>query len=381
MQLLIRLAAVGALCSVTAAWGQNCPTPERWPGAEWEDQSAAVKQAKAAAISALEAYAFTPTGAFEDRVGIRTDGVVIIQHGALVYERYANGFDASKRHLTWSVSKSFTAALTGIAIGKGVLGVDDSVCKHLTWATGAACDIKVRHLLEMASGLAWQEVYEGKSNQASSVLSMLYGSGYANTPQFVLSHGFQDPPGTSWMYSSGDSTLLMAVVQAALEPKDGKRFPWTLLFDPLGIKSAIWERGGSGTMIGSSYLYATPRDLARFGYFALNDGCWVGQRILPEGWLATSTQVNQPIQTKSYFREEDDSYGWQWWLNKAIPNVTTERPYPDVPEDAFMALGHWGQSITVIPSMDVVVVRVGDDRDGSFELEQFLELALAVVTP
>lgn len=381
MDALARSALVAALVCAASAYAAPCPTPARWPGADWEDLSAQKKAQKAAAIEALEAYAFQTTGRFEERKGIRTDGLLIIQDGAIVYEKYANGWDKAKRHLTWSVSKSFTNALVGIAIARGEVALDDSICRHLSWAEGKDCDITVQNLLEMASGLAFAETYEGKGNQASSVLAMLYGEGKDNAAKFVLSHEFQDAPGTAWMYSSGDTTLLMAVIQAAMEPEHGERFPWTLLFDPLGIKSAVWERDAAGTMIGSSYLYATPRDMARFGYFFLNDGCWSGQRILPENWVAQSTAVNAPIQQKSYFRDPIDSYGWQWWLNKPIPDVTTERPFSELPEDAFMARGHWGQLIVVIPSLNAVIVRTGDDRDGTFDRNELFKHAVQVVTP
>lgn len=360
-----------------------CPTnrPAPAPGAEWPKRDASTLNADA--VKALEDYAFTLTGTDAERKGIRTNGVVIIHQGQLVYERYARGWDETKRHLTWSVSKSFTNALVGIAAGKGKLSLTDSICEHLPWVRDLGeerCGITVQHLLEFSSGLDWKEVYENESNQESSVLAMLYGVGQDDAARFIASHPLRDPPGESWMYSSGDSTLLMAVVQAALEPEDGVRFPWKLLFDRIGVTSAVWERDGKGTMIGSSYLYATPRDMARFGYLALADGCWNGERILPEEWMAQSTAISAPITKKTYLRDPVDVQGRQWWLNKQHPEEEA-RPFPDVPEDAFMARGHWGQSITVIPSRDLIIVRTGDDRERVFDLNVFLPLAMKVVEP
>lgn len=128
--------------------------------------------------------------------------------------------------------------------------------------------------------------------------------------------------------------------------------------------------------------YATPRDLAKFGYLYLNDGCWKDERLFPEGWVARSTTVasDSGFRKKPLFRDPDDVYGWLLWLNSPVPELQITTPWPAVPEDAYAARGHWGQSITVIPSRKLVVVRVGDDREsGAFSLNLFLERVLAVV--
>ncbi len=169
------------------------------------------------------------------------------------------------------------------------------------------------------------------------------------------------------------------MLDAALRPSLGKDWPWVLLLDTLGMKSATWERDGKGVVVGSSYLHATPRDLAKLGFLYLNDGCWAGEQVLPEGWVTRSTQVSEPIKRKSYARGTDDVQGWQWWLNRPIPGVQAELPWPSVPEGAYAARGHWGQSISIIPSRKLIVVRTADDRDGSFSLDTFLKLAISVV--
>ncbi|MFL5358939.1 serine hydrolase domain-containing protein [Archangium sp.] len=370
-----------ALCGAPLAQAAECPTRPTWPTTEdWPDSRAEVAAARPAQIQALEDYAFTLVGKDEERKGIRTDGVVLIHKGRLVYERYARGFDASKRHLSWSMSKSFTSALTGIAVKKGAVKLDESICTYVKASRKESCAITVRNLLEFASGLDWREDYEnGGTYQTSSVLAMLYGEGRKDMVSFITAHELSDKPGTAWRYSSGDATLLAGVLDGALKPTEGRDWPFTLLLDVLGMKSATWERDGKGVVVGSSYLHATPRDLAKFGFFYLNDGCWAGQRVLPEGWVADSTQVSGPIQLKSYERGPGDVQGWQWWLNRRIPGVQDELPWPHVPDDAYAAEGHWGQSISVIPSKDLVVVRMGDDRDGSFSLDTLLKLSLAVV--
>jgi CubicO group peptidase (beta-lactamase class C family) len=358
----------------------DCPTRTDWPTEAWLESKEEVAESRAAQLRALEDYAFTLVGKDEERKGVRTDGLLLIHKGRIIYERYGRGFDASKRHLAWSMSKSFTSALTGIAVSLGKVSLDDSICEHVKATRQENCTITVRNLLEFASGLDWREDYEnGGTYQTSSVLAMLYGAGRKDMVAFITAHEQQEKPGTSWRYSSGDTTLLAGVLDAALRPSLGREWPWTLLLDVLGMKSATWERDPKGVIVGSSYVHATPRDLAKLGFLYLHDGCWENRRVLPAGWVTDSTAVSGPIKLKSHERGSDDVQGWQWWLNRPIPDVQEALPWPSVPEGAYAARGHWGQSITVIPSKDLIVVRTADDRDGSFSLETLLKLSLAVV--
>lgn len=124
-------------------------------------------------------------------------------------------------------------------------------------------------------------------------------------------------------------------------------------------------------------MYATVRDFARFGWLHLQDGCWNGERLLPEGWVTAATSVTDAYRSVNV-DGEDDVQGRQWWLNVEVPEVNVVQPWPKLPGDTYAALGHWGQSIYVIPSENVVVVRVADDRDGTFDREEFVRLALEV---
>lgn len=332
--------------------------------------------------AAIDALLFPPglDRADPERRGIRTDGVVVVHRGEVVYERYGGGWTAERPHLTWSVSKSFVNALVGVAVKDGLLSIDDSVCKLRPDLPAPSCAVTVRHLLEFSSGFDWREDYEDQPPTTSSVLAMLYGVGSGDMAAFVAGHPLRDPPGTSWMYSSGDTNLLSSVVGAALAPRYGDAFPWATLFERIGMSSATWERDRHGTYVGSSYVWATPRDMARFGQLLLADGCWGGARVLPEGWVRDSTEVSPPIKSKPLRRDDGDVQGRQFWLNRPIPEVgQVARPWPSVPEDAYAAMGHWKQSITVIPSKDLVVVRVADDRDGTWRHDAFLAAALALV--
>lgn len=354
----------------------SCPD-RAVPGAEWS-----VAAVDGPAAQALDAYVFPGTPDNEERAGIRTDGVVVVRHGQVVYERYGRGYTATTPHLAWSVSKTFMNALAGVAVREGRLDVEEVVCAYVDGLPSAACEVSIEDLLSMASGFDWHETYEGDGPTSSSVLAMLYGQGQGDMARFVAGHPLRDPPGTTWMYSSGDTNLLSAAVGAALTPVYGRDFAWSALFEPLGVTSATWERDGAGTLVGSSYLWATPRDLARFGLLWLHDGCWGGERVLPEGWVAWSTEVPPGFRSKPLGRDDGDVQGRQVWLNRPVPEVgQVERPWPSVPEDAYAARGHWKQSITVIPSLDLVVVRVADDRDDTFDFDRFLGLAAAVGAP
>lgn len=356
-----------------------CPTHLRYPATDWTDRLQAVAAERPAQVEALERYLFPPglDRADPERRGLRTDGVVVVHHGEIVYERYAGGYGPTTRHLAWSVTKSFMAALAGVAVGEGVLSLDDPICEALPDLPAASCAVTVRHLLEFSSGFDWRETYEGEPPTTSSVLAMLYGQGRGDMARFVASHTLRDPPGSTYMYSSGDTNVLSAVVGAALSPRHGPEYPWAVLLDPIGMGGATWERDGAGTYVGSSYLFATPRDLARFGTLLLSGGCWGDHRVLPAGWVADATRQSMTGKRRIDW-DHGDVVGRSLWLNARLPDDDV-LPWPSAPDDAFAALGHWGQSIFVVPSADLVVVRTADDRDHSFDRDTFLSLVLALV--
>ncbi len=355
--------ALAAAAAPRAQPGACAPDHGGFPASDWPNVVAEVRSARGPEIAALERYAFTLAEPDSARRGIRTDGLVIVHRGQVTYERYGRGFGPGTRHLAWSVTKSVTSALAGAVALEGAVAPGDSICVHVSNAPRRHCGITVQHLLEYASGLDWTESYEHRAHQASSVLAMLYGVGRRDMAAFALGHDARAAPGAQWAYSSGDAAILSAVLGAASASRFGDDWPWRLLFDRIGMTSAAFERDPAGTYVGSSHLYATPRDLARVGWLYLSDGCWAGARILPEGWIASSTAVSAPLRRGSPFRKPPDVTGWGWWLNRAVPELGVGAPWPDVPEDAFYAQGHWGQLLVVIPSLEMVIVRAGDDRE------------------
>ncbi|MNZ45317.1 6-aminohexanoate-dimer hydrolase [compost metagenome] len=337
---------------------------ESWPTDQWPPGP----KVSGPALQALEDYAFTPRDD-ATRKGIRTDALLVIRDGQLIYERYAGLTTADTPHLTWSVSKSLLAALLGVAYGEGLLRLQDPVAKFYP-PMQRHPGVTLADLLHWASGLDWQEDYE-YAPLNSSVVAMLYTRGHADMAAFTAGHDPFSPPGQHFRYSSGDSNLLAAALKALVGAQRYADYPWRALFEPLGIRSAVWETDASGTFVASSYVYMTARDLARIGLLMQRNGRWGEHQLLPRDWVAFS------LQPFAGYRAHQDAAvpGGHWWLNRAVDGAS--RPWPDAPEETFAALGHWGQALYVLPDENLVIVRYGDDRDGSYRHNELLKRARA----
>ncbi|BCG23209.1 hypothetical protein TUM18999_14000 [Pseudomonas tohonis] len=358
--LLRTLSLALGLCAATLGHA------ETWPGAEWAQGD----KPSGAALDAFEAYAF-PTRDDAQRKGVRTDAVVVIRDGELIYERYAGPTRAETPHLTWSVSKSLLAATLGVAYGEGRFKLDDPVARHYPAFAGHGA-VQMNHLLHWASGLAWQEDYE-YAPLKSSVVAMLYTRGRGDMAAFAAAHPLDAVPGKRFRYSSGDTNVLSAALRGMVGDAY-KDYPWTALFDPLGIRSAVWETDAAGTFVGSSYAYMSARDLARVGLLMQRDGRWGDRQLLPKEWVAFNRKPFAEFHTDPK-APGDAVPGGHWWLNAVVAG--SAKPWPDAPEDTFAALGHWGQALYVLPAQKLVIVRFADDRDGSYQHNAFLKLAQA----
>ena len=359
------------------AFAQNCPTRASWPTADWP-VNPVDPVAKAAQLKALEDFAFTLIGKDSERKGFRTEGLLIIKNGAIVYERYARGFDETKRHISWSVAKSFSSALVGVAVKEGALKLEDSICTHLPeYQDTAQCAITVKDAITFATALGWQEEYENQSYQVSSVISMLFGSGHRDQLTHILTHKLVAEPGKRWSYSTGDAELASAVAKRVLARRHGPDAFFAVMLDKIGMGRAVFEEDAKGTPLGGSMVFATLRDFAKFGFLFLNDGCWAGERLLPEGWVKDSTTASDVFNASAPDSETTPS-GYAWWLNQRSAARNKPKPWADTPDDTYAALGHWGQRIIVVPSEDIIVVRVGDDRDGSIDVNDLMKFSLAV---
>ena len=273
-----------------------------------------------------------------DRLGTR--GVVVVRDGRIVAERYVGGFSAGTPQLGWSMAKSATSLLTGILVAKGKVALADDRLRP-DW-TDERARITVEDLLRMRSGLVWDETYD----LGTTITSMLYDQ--PDMASFVASQPLAHPVGAVQQYSSGSTTLLCGVLRT--KTGQGADLPRAELLAPLGLSSAVWEADATGTPVCSSYLWATPRDWAALGQFALADGVWNGRRLLPEGWMRQTTTVVTPPSA------EDPNYAAGWWANLAASGSVVDQR---LPRDAYWASGHDGQRVYVVPSAKLVVVRLG----------------------
>lgn len=338
---------------------------ETWPDQEWAKGTPLT----GAALDALDAYAFAPRDD-ATRQGIRTDALLVIRDGKVIYERYAAPTSASTPHLTWSVSKSLMACVLGVAYGDNRFKLSDPVARFYP-PMKQHPTVTMADLLHWASGLDWQEDYEFAPLK-SSVVAMLYTRGHADMAEFAANSDTFSAPGRAFRYSSGDSNLLSAALKGMLGHKAYMSYPWDALFTPLGIRNATWETDADETFVASSYAYLTARDLARVGLLMARDGRWKDQQLLPRDWVAFNRQAFD-----NYKAGQDEATpGGHWWLNQGTP-----RPWPDAPADTFAALGHWGQALYVMPEQRLVIVRYGDDRDGSYRHNELLKRVLAAVQP
>nr|WP_236779202.1 serine hydrolase [Agromyces seonyuensis] len=275
-----------------------------------------------------------------ERTALGTRGVVIVKDGELIGERYADGFDATTPQLGWSMSKSVTSLLTGMLVEQGVVSLDDD---HLRpeW-TDERASITVEDLLRMQSGLEWDETYD----LGTPITQMLYGE--PDMGAYVASLPLESEPGTVQEYSSGSTTLLCSVL--AERTGLGADLPRQSVLGALGLSTAVFEADAVGTPVCSSYLWASPRDWAAIGQFALQDGVWNGQRLLPAGWMDETLEVDD------YTATDDPGYGLGWRTNEMLDG---ELRWPELPADTFSANGHDGQKLIVIPSEGLVVARLG----------------------
>lgn len=269
-----------------------------------------------------------------------TRGIVLLRHGKLVGERYADGFTAKTPQLGWSMAKSVTNLLVGTLAQEGKVKVTDNQLRK-EWTDDRA-KITVDDLMRMTSGLEWDETY----TLGTPITKMLYTE--PDMAAYVAGQKLVHPIGTYQQYSSGSTNLLCSVLSE--RAGQGADLPRQKLLGPLGLTSATWEPDAAGNPVCSSYLWATPRDWAALGQFALSDGVLDGKRLLPEGWMKEATTA-KPVE-----KSEEKAYAASWWVNQNADGTLVE---PSLPADAYWMSGHDGQRVFVVPSADLVVVRLG----------------------
>lgn len=334
--------------------GNQVALPENVPGFDMQAVHAAVDQA------------------FEDiepDQNIDTRAVLVIHDGNIIAEQYAEPFTADMPQLGWSMTKTVTAALTGILGADGLLHVNAGA-NVPEWRNDGdeRRNITLEHLLHMTSGMQYSEVYTAGS--MSDVILMLYTTG--DTAAFTIDKPLAHTPGSTFYYNSGTSNIIARIQrQLFTNFQDYFNFPQERLFSKLGMTSAVIEPDASGTFVGSSYMYATPRDWAKFGLLYLQDGMWNGERILPEGWVDYSVTPAPAA--------ERGQYGVQMWLNAGAPDDPDNRPLPNLPADMYYLSGFEGQNILMFPDQDLIVMRMGVTTSGPRPVWTLAEQVLAAM--
>jgi len=267
---------------------------------------------------------------------------MVVHKGIPVAEAYQPEFNSKTRFLSWSMAKSMTNSLAGIMVKEGKWDVNQPM-NIPEWQKDDRKQITYNNLMQAESGLLWNEDYGNRSD----VTVMLYCEN--NFARYVFDRPLEAPVGTKWIYSSGNPNVVTYQMRQTIgNDEEYYRFPHVALFDKIGMPDAVFEVDASGNFVGSSYIYATARDFARYGLMLMNDGIFNGKIILPEGWVKYCTSPNN---------HSEGQYGSLFWINKS------KKMYPSAPEDMFWCQGYDGQRIFIIPSKDLIVVILGFSHD------------------
>jgi CubicO group peptidase (beta-lactamase class C family) len=306
---------------------------------------------------------------FDERPGEpvkQVKAVVIVKGGVVVAERYAKGVDQHSPLISFSVAKSFTNALLGMLVSEGKLRVDQPLDAPEWRQPGdPRAAITVEDLMRMRSGLAAEEAESAFSPVAQ--MEFLHGdmAGYAATQPA------KEVPGKTFEYTSADTLLLDRVIGERIGggPSGVRDFARKRLFRSLGMHDVTMEFDGKGTFIGSTYVYASARDYAKFGMLYLNDGVApTGERLLPRGWVAWSrtSTLGAP-------------YGAGFWTNDGPSQTAKWRVEGGFPKDGFFASGTMGQRIYIVPSAQLVITRFGYSAPPDYGIQDDVALIKAVI--
>jgi CubicO group peptidase (beta-lactamase class C family) len=324
----------------------TAPEPEvRYPGAEWATDDPAAAGFDPAALGRLDAGA--------EAAG--SSCLVVTRDGAVVDERYWDGGGADQPREAFSVTKSVTSTLVGIAQDEGALTLDEPAADHIAeWRGTDSAAVTLRNLVSNDSGRHW--------DFGTDYTGMAIGARDKTT--FAIGLGQDAPPGEVWAYNNSAIQTLSQVLGEATG-EDPADYATSRLFDPIGMRRSTMGKDGAGNTLTFMGLRTTCLDLARFGYLMLNGGRWDGEQVVSQDWVDAATGRSST--------ELNAAYGYLWWLNRpgpvASPAVATTgagqgsiadgQLVPGAPDDVFWALGFRNQIVAVIPSERIVAVRMG----------------------
>ena len=340
-------------------------TGDYWPTKGWRTCEPKAVGMDAQKLKKAMAYAASPE--------FKTDGIAIIRNGHIIAETYFGFFEQNYSHVSFSMAKGFTSTLIGMAIDKGLVsGLDEKLCHYYeNWDCENANDLRsritIRHALTLTTGLKWFENWPKWDIENNDALKMGMSNDYV---KYVSEQPGLHEPGQQTYYSTGDPMLLSQVIQKATG-KNAFEFAKEHLFKPLNIKKVRWDEDDAGHTATSMGLYMPVREYAKLGFLFLNKGQWENQEIVSKQWAEKSLQTDPSVNMS-------DTYGYLWHINLAKKLkergslAATER----IPADAFMAAGVLGQNIVVIPSKNLVIVKVATQQKIRMDLGKLIVMIL-----
>jgi len=293
----------------------------------------------------------------------RTKAVVIVKDGRLIGERYAADIGVTTPLMGFSMTKTVTNALLGILTRQGKLN-PSMPAPVAEWRESGdnRHEITIEQLMRMTSGLALDETNSGFDSTSQMAI-------HRDMASFVVHAPLIAPPGQRWAYSSGSTQILARIIRdTAGGAEQTIAFAWHELFNPLGMRSATLQFDGSGTLQGYGYMLASARDWARLGLLYLGDGVVGDRRVLPEGWVTMSATATL-----------DTDYGAGLWTNRSRHVHALGRARAGIPPDAFFASGLLGQRLVILPSQQMVIVRLGDTVDTDGDIRGVARLVREVI--
>ena len=321
-------------------------------------------------LSAQPVLAKTPeeelTNFLRDTKKANTDAVIIYKDGKVIYEYYAREYTPKTKHLSWSTAKTMSGILIGIAEGEGLLSINDPVKKYLPTFQNNA---RIIDVLGMSSGIAYKEAFdEGSLPLDLDLTNMLYLDGHKKGYVDYMLRNPLSPtggPGEYFNYSSGDTNILMGVLEKAINNKKVyDRYPFEKLFKPLEI-NATFEQDMAGTFVGSAYIYLTAPDFLKMGQLVKNKGMWKGKQIIPLRYIELMNRVADGVQKKVQEGNPiNKAYSAQAITNLPIEGRNQPSAYNDLPLDSVIMYGFQGQIVASSPSQDLVMVKLSmDEKD------------------
>lgn len=280
--------------------------------------------------------------AADNLAGLDTRALLVIKNGNLIAESYGPDFNQNSKLLGWSMGKSLTSIMMGnLALNHGVNAADTMLFE--SWKADQRKDITLKSLLQMSSGLEFDENYI----PGTDATRMLFLE--PSTSKYAVNKPLANPIGEQFYYSSGTTNILMRYIFETLggDQQTLVDYFYQQIAKPLGLTHTVFEVDSEGIFVGSSYIFSSARDWARMGLLMINQGVINNQQVLSKEWVQASSTPNESA--------NDGSYGYQFWLNRGGESLR----WPELPEDTYAMLGNRKQRVMMFPSQNVVIVRLG----------------------